>query len=111
MADATTKKLLQLLRPEGPAELRAAAALVPGVVDAAARTLIGEVPTLDAGHRRSLSKSVLELLGAKKGRRLAPSSEAALVRLLAALGDRKGEAAFWARLEPPNPPELRAAAL
>ena len=26
-------------------------------------------------------------------------------------GRRRGEAAFWARLEPPNPPELRAAAL
>jgi HEAT repeat protein len=82
----------------------------PNVVDAAARSLIAKVPDLEKSHRRALADQALELLG-KKNARLPAPSEAALVRLLAALGDARAEAVFWSRIEPPHPPELRAGAL
>lgn len=83
----------------------------PGVIDAAVRTLSSEVPTLSAGQRRALVDRLLELLQPKKGTRLPLASETALVRLLAAIGDPRGEPVFWARTEPSHPAELRAAVL
>jgi hypothetical protein len=83
----------------------------PNVVDAAARSLISQVPSLEGRHRRSLVEQVLELLGGKKKISLTPHSESALMRLLAALGDPRAETVFWNRVEPPQPTELRAAAL
>jgi hypothetical protein len=83
----------------------------PGVVDAAARSLIAEVPSFSAAQRRALADHVLELVKPRKGFALPPASETALIRLLAVLGDPRGAAALWARIEPPYPPELRAAAL
>jgi len=82
----------------------------PGVVDAATRTLIAKVPTLDARHRRALADYTLELLKDKKAKRR-PASEAALLRLLAALQDGRGEAIFWVHTDPKFSLELRAAAL
>ena len=83
----------------------------PGVVDASARSLLAKVPTLGKPHRKALVEHVLDLLGARKPHRLPLVSEAALVRLLAALEDPRGEAVFWARLDPSRPAEIRAAAL
>jgi hypothetical protein len=83
----------------------------PGVVDAAARSLISEIPLLSEAQRKGLADHVLELVNPKKKTRLPAASEAALLRLLAALGDPRGAATFWARLESSHPPELRAAAL
>jgi HEAT repeat protein len=83
----------------------------PGVVDAAARSLIAEIPSLSAVQRRALADHVLELVKPQKRSQLLPTSETALIRLLAALGDSRGAAAFWARIEPAHPTELRAAAL
>jgi HEAT repeat protein len=83
----------------------------PSVIDAAARTLLGEVPSLDAAKRRVVADRILQLLQAKKGPRLPVPSEAALLRLLAGLGDPRGEAVFWSRVDAPQPTELRAAAL
>lgn len=83
----------------------------PGVIDAAVRTLSSEVPSLSAGQRRALVDRLLELLQTKKGTRLPLASETALVRLLAAIGDPRGEPVFWTRTEPSHPPELRAAVL
>jgi HEAT repeat protein len=83
----------------------------PGVVDAAVRSLLSEVPTLTDAQRRSLADRALELVKPKKGQRLAPASEAALVRLLAGLGDSRGEAVLWERVLPPFPPDIRIAAL
>lgn len=83
----------------------------PNVVDAAVRSLLGEVPSLTAAARRALADRVLELLGGKKAARPAAHSEAALLRLLAALGDPRAEAIFWARTEPAHAAPLRAAAL
>jgi HEAT repeat protein len=83
----------------------------PGVVDAAVRSLLGEVPALSEVQRRGLADHVLELVDPKRKAGLPAASETALIRLLAALGDPRGEAAFWARVDPANPPELRSAAL
>lgn len=82
-----------------------------GVVDAATRTLIGEVPSLDAARRRAMADRILELIQPKKVARLRGPSAAALLRLLAALGDPRAEAVFWTCTEAPHPPEMRAAAL
>lgn len=83
----------------------------PGVVDAATRSLIGEVPTLTDAQKKSMADHVLEQLKPKKDRRLPPVSETALVRLLAGLGDPRGEAVFWSKIDAPGPIDLRAAAL
>jgi HEAT repeat protein len=83
----------------------------PGVVDAASKSLIAKVPTFTAGQRKAVVDRVLELLKPKKGKQLAIATEVALVRLLAALQDQRGESVFWSRIEAPNPAELRAAAL
>src|SRR5581483_11521565 len=83
----------------------------PGVVDAAARSLLEKIPQFSREHRRSLAEQVLDLMKVPKGQTLPAPSEAAFLRILAALGDPRGEAAFWARLDPAHPPELRAAAL
>jgi HEAT repeat protein len=83
----------------------------PGVVDAAVRTLTAQAASLGESHRRALADHLLDLLGPGPDPALAAHSEAALVRLLAALGDARGEAVFWARVDPPRTPELRAAAL
>jgi len=83
----------------------------PGVVSAAVRTLMEQLPSLKEGQRAAVGNHVLELLNAKKGPRLAAASEVALVRLLAALGDPRGESIFWAMAEPQHPADLRAAAL
>lgn len=83
----------------------------PGVVDAAAKSLIAKVPTFTPAQRKAVTERVLELLKPRKKAPLSIPAEVALVRLLAALSDKHGEAAFWARIEAPNPVELRAAAL
>jgi HEAT repeat protein len=83
----------------------------PGVVDAATRSLLAEVPTLSGGSRKALTDRVLELLNPPKGEPLAPASETALVRVLAGLGGPRGEEAFWERIDAPHPADLRAAAL
>src|SRR5581483_8014305 len=98
----------------GSAETAAVEALLdpdPGVVDAAARTLLAEVPSLGEAQRRAITDRVLELLPTKKKSALPAPSEAALIRLLSALGNPKGQAIFWSRAEPQHPAELRAAAL
>jgi HEAT repeat protein len=83
----------------------------PGVVDAAARSLSAEMPSLSASSRKALADHLLELLKKKKGPPLPPASEMAVVRLLAALGDPRAEAAFWERTDAAYRPEVRGAAL
>src|SRR5262245_27980563 len=80
----------------------------PGVVDAAVRSLIHKVPSLSAAHQRALADHILEVLEAPKAPPLAPASETALVRLLAALQDVRAEAVLWARVEPAHAPPVRA---
>jgi HEAT repeat protein len=82
----------------------------PGVIEAAARSLIGQLPTLGKAPRQALADQLLHVLADKK-RPLPAPSEAAVVRLLAALDDPRAEAVLWDRILPPHPPETRAAAL
>jgi hypothetical protein len=83
----------------------------PGVVDAATRSLVAEVPSLSESHREALANRLLELLNGKHDTPLSTASETALLRLLAAVHDPHAESVFWERLQPRYPPELRAAAL
>ena len=83
----------------------------PGVVDAAARSLMSEVPTLSPGQRRTLGDHVIELLSPRSKAPLSVVSETALLRLLAALADPRGEALLWSRIDSLHPVEVRAAAL
>ena len=83
----------------------------PGVVDAAARSLSAEIPALGEASRKALADHLLALLKKKKKPPLAPASETAIVRLLAALGDERAEAALWERTEATYPPEVRGVAL
>jgi HEAT repeat protein len=82
----------------------------PGVVEAAARSLIGQIPNLGKSQRQGLTEHLLELLQDRKTK-LSPVSEAALVRLLAALDDPAAQEVLWDRLLPAHPAETRAAAL
>jgi HEAT repeat protein len=81
----------------------------PGVVEAAVRSLIGQVPTLGAGHRKTLADQLLHLLENEQG--LSAASDAAAVRLLAALDDPRAEKILWDRILPPYSAEMRGAAL
>jgi HEAT repeat protein len=83
----------------------------PGVVDAAARSLSGEIPAMASAARQALADHLLGLLSASKKAPLSAPSESAVVRLLAALGDPRAEAHFWDRIQPGHPVEVRAAAL
>jgi hypothetical protein len=83
----------------------------PGVVDAATRSLIAEVPALTEAHRTALTASLLEVLAAARKAPLVPASETAMLRLLAALADPAAEPTFWERTQPSYPPETRSAAL
>jgi HEAT repeat protein len=83
----------------------------PGVVDAAARSLSAEISAMPEAARQAVADHLLGLLQATKKSPLAPPSESAVVRLLAALGDPRAEPWFWDRIQPGHPVEVRAAAL
>jgi hypothetical protein len=83
----------------------------PGVVDAAARSLSAEIPAMPDAARRALADHLLGLLQGAKKSPLAPPSESAVIRLLAALGEPRAEAWFWDRVQPAYPVEVKAAAL
>jgi HEAT repeat protein len=83
----------------------------PGVVDAAARSLSGEIPALPESARQALADHLLGLLEGSKKSPLPTPTEAAVFRLLAALGDPRAETWFWDRIQPGHPVEVRAAAL
>lgn len=94
------------------AETAAVAVLLdsdPGVVEAAVKSLAAQVPTLSAAHRKDMVEHLLGMLAGKK--KPAPVSERAIVRLLAVIDDPRVEKVLWQRVLPPNPPDLRAAAL
>ena len=103
----------------GTASATAAAAAVlldkdPGVVEAAVRSLAEQIPTLAAAQRQAWTDQLLELAGDRRGGVTPPlpaTTQAAVVRLLAALDDPRAGAALWDKVVAPNPPEVRAAAL
>ncbi len=82
------------------------------VVEAAVRSLIGQIPSLSAAQKKAWADHILQLAERKKNKTaLAPVSEAAVVRLLAALDDPRAGPVLWDCIVPPHPPEVRAAAL
>jgi HEAT repeat protein len=112
----------------------------PGVVEASAKSLALEVPLLTAGQKRALADHLLLMLNASAGRppprngagskqakkkgstkpelarklartALGAVSEAAVLRVLAALHAPEAGDIYWARLEADQPAHLRAAAL
>jgi HEAT repeat protein len=83
----------------------------PGVVEAAARSLLTRIPDLPPAGRRELGDQVLAALNPAKGQHLAGVSEAALLRVLAGLHDPRGEKLFWSRLSPAHLETVRLAAL
>jgi HEAT repeat protein len=83
----------------------------PGVVEAAARSLAAELPSLSDAHRRALADQLMELLTADDETPPTAASEAAMVRLLAGLHDPRAEEVYWAHLDARHPVALRAAAL
>ncbi len=82
----------------------------PNVVESAVRSLVGKIPTLTKVQHRALTDELLTLAGNKKAP-LLPSTETAVVRLLAVLDDQRAAAALWDRVAAPHPAEIRAAAL
>jgi HEAT repeat protein len=95
------------------AETAAVAALLdrdPGVVEAAGRSLLAQVPVLTPAHRKTLADQLLALIGNKQ-EPLSPLSESVVLRLLAVLDDPRAEAVMWERIVPLYPLEVRAAAL
>jgi hypothetical protein len=82
----------------------------PAVIDAATRTLLAQVSSLNAAKRKALTDSLSRLAGNKK-QPLSPASEVAVVRLLAALDNEKAAELLWDRIAPTHPSEVRAAAL
>lgn len=83
----------------------------PGVVEAAARSLSAEVPSLTPAQRTSLADHLVELLQGARKTGLPAVTETAVVRLLAALHDERAESLLWDRIQPSHPLEVRAAAL
>jgi HEAT repeat protein len=99
----------------GTASSNAAAVAVlldtdPKVVEAAATSLIAQIPSLTPAQRRAWSDQLLAVAEDRKTPRPAPTA-AAVVRLLAALQDPRAEAVLWAHASPPHPAEVRSAAL
>jgi hypothetical protein len=82
----------------------------PGVVEAAARSLMAQLPTLPAAPRKHLIEHLLELASDRKNP-LPPASALAVVRLLGATEDPRVADALWDRVGPSNPAEVRVAAL
>jgi hypothetical protein len=83
----------------------------PKVVDATARSLATQVPSFSAVQRHALAKFLTDALPNGKGRKLAPHTEAAILRILGVVSGGKAEELFWSRIAPPSAPEVRVAAL
>src|SRR5262245_23694577 len=95
------------------AETAAVSALLdkdPGVVEAATRSLMGQIPSLTTSHKQTLADHLTDLLKQDDGT-LSPVSETAVVRFLAALNDPRAEKLLWERTGPNQTPEMRAVAL
>jgi HEAT repeat protein len=82
-----------------------------GVVDAAARSLAGQVASFSAGQRRALAEDLIHSLQPKNRKTLSAPSEAAMIRVLGVLHDSRAEPVYWDSLDPDRPAAIRAAAL
>jgi HEAT repeat protein len=83
----------------------------PSVVDAAARSLAGQVAAFSTGQRKALAEDLIQALEPKRRKALSAASEAAIIRVLAALHDSRAEKVYWDCLDPTRPPGIRATAL
>jgi HEAT repeat protein len=83
----------------------------PKVVDATARSLATQVPSFSLAQRNALAKFLTDALPDGKRTKLAPRTEAAIVRILGIVSSGKSDELFWDRIGPPNAPEVRVAAL
>lgn len=115
VAPGLRRYIASALAGSGGAAADAAAVAVlfdkdPGVVEAAASSLAGQVRTLTPAQRRSLTEQLLKLAGDTKTP-LPSATEAAVVRLLTALDDPRAAPALWDRVLPPHGPDVRSAAL
>lgn len=81
------------------------------VVTAAAKSLAADVPKLPPGRRKALTRYLIEKLSGKSAGKLSSASEAAMLRVLAALHDPASESIFWSRIDPKRPAAVRASAL
>jgi hypothetical protein len=82
----------------------------PGVVEAAARTLMGQIPAMSRPQLEGFTDQLMSLAQDKK-HPLLTSSAVAVVRLLGTLDDKRVAGALWDRLAPAHPVEVRVAAL
>jgi hypothetical protein len=82
----------------------------PGVVDAATRSLMAQLPTLTPSGHKHLTEQLLELATDRKHPLPHPSA-LAVVRLLGVVDDARAAGALWDRVVPPNPTDVRVAAL
>src|SRR5262249_6843999 len=82
----------------------------PGVIEAAVRSLMAQVPSLPPARLEALTEQLLHLATDRKTP-LSPDSATAVGRLLGALDDPRGGPLPWDRILPPHPTAVRAAAL
>jgi HEAT repeat protein len=82
----------------------------PGVVEAAVRSLMSHIPSMNQPQRKSLADQLLRLRSDRK-KPLVGASESAVVRLLACVEDARAAPVLWDSILPPHPPEVRIAAL
>jgi HEAT repeat protein len=116
VAPGLRRRIAGALAASGGAAAHSAAVLAlldsdPGVVDAAARSLLSKIPDFQPAEKRAVGEQVLGTLKPRKGEALSAISEGALLRVLAGLHDSGSDKFFWARLEPAYPETVRAAAL
>jgi hypothetical protein len=82
----------------------------PGVIEAAVRSLMGQIPTLPPAKLEALTEQLLRLAQDKKTP-LSPHSQVAVVRLLGAVEDPRAAEVLWDRILSPQSAEVRTAAL
>lgn len=82
----------------------------PQVATAAANAIIGRIPTTPPEQKKNLVAELVALASDKK-KKLPPTAELPVVRVLATLNDPDAADVLWDRVLEPHLPEVRAAAL
>ena len=82
----------------------------PQVAAAAATAIIGRIPTMPADRRADLIEELVAVATDRK-RKLPPSAELPVAKVLASINDPAAAAALWAWVLPPHHTEVRAMAL
>ena len=82
----------------------------PQVATAAANAIIGRMATTPPDQKKALVNELISLASDKK-KKLPPTAELPVIRVLTSLNDSSAADVLWDRVVPPYPPEVRAAAL